>query len=180
MSNFGWSYPAGCTGTPYDEEYPCDVCGEHTDLCGCSECEECGAVGGLECYRSHGMKPGPLSVGAFIDAIGVATTLQRTLRAIDKHNLEHVWLVLADGLRLYYHSARLDEVPHPTVIRRIGAGCIAWDGSDWEYSCEEDPRAYRDMSECIEAARADVSDAYEDYVAMRDAEDEDHPTTKDT
>lgn len=29
MSNFGWSYPAGVSGTPYDEYTPesCPVCG---------------------------------------------------------------------------------------------------------------------------------------------------------
>ncbi len=31
MSNFGWSYPAGCTGTPYDEDedpVECPTCGK--------------------------------------------------------------------------------------------------------------------------------------------------------
>jgi hypothetical protein len=30
MSKFGWSYPAGCSGTPYDDEGPleCPVCGK--------------------------------------------------------------------------------------------------------------------------------------------------------
>lgn len=29
MSMFGWSYPAGCTGTPYDDDAPeaCPCCG---------------------------------------------------------------------------------------------------------------------------------------------------------
>lgn len=61
MSKFGWSLPAGCHGTPYDESAgPCDVCGQDvdSDQCRCPECPECGAVGRLECYGEtdgHGL-----------------------------------------------------------------------------------------------------------------------------
>jgi hypothetical protein len=35
MSIFGWDYPAGCNGTPYDEESP-------------EECPQCGAENSTE------------------------------------------------------------------------------------------------------------------------------------
>jgi len=50
MSLFGWSYPPGCSGTPYDEDHPCDVCGEFEDTCICPECTQCGAIGDTKCY----------------------------------------------------------------------------------------------------------------------------------
>ena len=61
MSNFGWSYPAGCSGTPYDDDPECAVCGgwpDHPDpdsACTCPECEACGAHGDPQCYTSCGM-----------------------------------------------------------------------------------------------------------------------------
>lgn len=61
MSIFGWSYPPGCSGTPFDEEYPCAVCGgwdinpsqakPHTPACICPECPECSSVGDPKCYK---------------------------------------------------------------------------------------------------------------------------------
>ncbi|MEW4569291.1 hypothetical protein AB1L88_15610 [Tautonia sp. JC769] len=53
MANFGWSYPAGCRSTPYDEPAgPCDVCGQDvdSDACICPECPECGGCGDSRCY----------------------------------------------------------------------------------------------------------------------------------
>jgi len=62
MGIFGWSYPPGCSGTPYDEDYPCEVCGgfdtvrgEGPNQCVCPECPECGDVGNPDCYTAHGM-----------------------------------------------------------------------------------------------------------------------------
>lgn len=42
MVDFGWSYPPGCDGPPYDDERRCQSCGEWTDDCICEECSECG------------------------------------------------------------------------------------------------------------------------------------------
>jgi hypothetical protein len=53
MVSFGWSYPAGCSGTPFDEPSgPCDVCGLDviSDQCICPECNECGGHGDPKCY----------------------------------------------------------------------------------------------------------------------------------
>jgi len=55
MSIFGSSYPPGCSGTPYDNDYPCEVCGETEDNCICPECPVCGEVGNPDCYIEHGM-----------------------------------------------------------------------------------------------------------------------------
>lgn len=56
MGKFGWSYPAGCSGTPYDEFPPCEVCGRDPDDCLCPECPTCGTAGLLTCYRDHALK----------------------------------------------------------------------------------------------------------------------------
>ena len=74
-----------------------------------------------------------LTVAGFIEAIGVTDTLARTLRAIDRHNIEHVFLVLADGKTLYYHTDGLDSIPADSEVVRVGVGAIAWDDSDWEF-----------------------------------------------
>jgi len=54
-SIFGWSYPPGCSGLPWDEEGPCEVCGNVVDNCICPECPECGSYGDPNCYPSHGL-----------------------------------------------------------------------------------------------------------------------------
>jgi hypothetical protein len=55
MANFGWSYPPGCTGTPFDEDYPCEICGQFDDKCCCPICWLCGSVGDIFCYKEHGL-----------------------------------------------------------------------------------------------------------------------------
>jgi hypothetical protein len=55
MGKFGWSYPPGCKGPPYDDEHPCEVCGKMPEDCICPECPECGAQGDPECYGKHGL-----------------------------------------------------------------------------------------------------------------------------
>jgi len=40
---------------PPDEEYPCEICGEHPDNCICPECHICGEIGYKRCYVNHGM-----------------------------------------------------------------------------------------------------------------------------
>ena len=62
MGMFGWSYPPGCSGTPFDDEGPCEVCGgydtyhgEGPNQCVCPECPECGDVGNPDCYTEHGL-----------------------------------------------------------------------------------------------------------------------------
>jgi len=57
MSIFGWSYPPGCHGTPYDEDYPCEVCSKYESECKCIECPKCGEVGRLDCYGTHIPEP---------------------------------------------------------------------------------------------------------------------------
>lgn len=108
------------------------------------------------------------TVGQFCDLIGVATDLGSTLRAIDKYNLEHVWLVLFNGERIYYHSENPPE--RDVVFDRIGAGCIAWDGSDWEYSNELEVR--RDtLADHLGAVREDCHAAYDDWVRFSGGEE---------
>lgn len=57
MGIFGWSYPPGCHGTPYDEPDFCEVCGGNIDAdeCLCEECSVCSEVGNPACYTGHGM-----------------------------------------------------------------------------------------------------------------------------
>ena len=170
--SFGWSYPAGCSGTPYDDDPQCEVCGgwpDHPDeRCECPPCPVCGEFGDANCYKEGHMPHPENTIKGFLDHIGIAP-LSSALRAIDKHNLEHVWLVLEDGRRLYYHTfegnaakaAEVDAIPESTRIRSVGAGCIAWDGSDWEYSSERKYESHAD----VDAVRQDCIDAYDEYRA---------------
>lgn len=121
----------------YDNDYPCDVCGKSADDCDCPECSACGAVGDPSCYEHHGLKPAHDSIQAFCEHIGISP-LRDALRAVDKHNVEHVWVVTACGVKLMYDSAEGDfEVLSPwTRLTEVGVGGIAWDGSDWEWSTE--------------------------------------------
>jgi hypothetical protein len=108
------------------------------------------------------------TVGDFIDYIGCGPSLGDTLRAIDRHNLEHVWVVI-DGVSLYYHLGRdfLNAFSHDIVIEKVGAGCIAWDGSDWEYSSER----HLHTTEDIVAVRWDCNDAFAAYTAEQGDEE---------
>lgn len=66
MGIFGWSYPPGCNGTPFDEpDPPCEVCGGFDLLtkekerpgrmrCICPECPVCGQSGDRKCYDANG------------------------------------------------------------------------------------------------------------------------------
>jgi hypothetical protein len=206
MSNFGWSYPAGCSGTPYDEH---DV--ERCHQCGVPLAEEDPGVsnplgswgrGRLDsvwqdgycscrCLLAAGETessalPMPVvrglakrepdySVAGFCWHIGCGETLRENLRAIDKHNLEHVWVVLEDGRRIYYHDHEtLDAITGHERVRAVGAGCIAWDGSDWEYSTEDDLASYANHEDgvwaAVDACRAACIEAYEEYTYEQNAE----------
>ena len=100
-----------------------------------------------------------MTINDFCDHIGIAP-LSTALRAIDKHNLENVWLVLSDGTRLYYHSKGLDQYdPQTTPVESVGAGCLAWDGSDWEAGFEQPFTG----GSAIDAVRAECREAYGDY-----------------
>jgi hypothetical protein len=55
MGKFGWSYPPGCSGPPYDYEGPCEVCGKSVDDCTCPECPVCSDIGNPDCYEKHGL-----------------------------------------------------------------------------------------------------------------------------
>ena len=47
---FGWSYPPGCGGLPWEDDQPCEVCGKDVDLCICAECKVFGCQGEPQCY----------------------------------------------------------------------------------------------------------------------------------
>lgn len=40
--------------TPYDDDYPCAVCGQHEAHCLCHECPVCGEFGCPQCYEASG------------------------------------------------------------------------------------------------------------------------------
>ncbi len=90
-------------------------------------------------HRSLGIRSNPpqpqrhRTIEDFLNIIGISP-LSTALRAIDKYNLEHVFLVLEDEVTLYSTSEGLDLFPLDTPVKFVGAGCIAWDGSDWEFS----------------------------------------------
>lgn len=50
MSAFGWSYPPGCNGTPFDDyDETCAVCRKVN--CVCPRCRQCGIAGDPDCYH---------------------------------------------------------------------------------------------------------------------------------
>lgn len=60
MGIFGWSYPPGCSCTPFDGPDYCEVCENLVDDCICPECKVCEEVGNPSCYDEkskhyHGM-----------------------------------------------------------------------------------------------------------------------------
>jgi hypothetical protein len=67
MSMFGWDYPPGCHGTPWDDAEICQVCGFDVDSCICPPCKECGETGNPTCYESHGMTRTDAQVQAMRD-----------------------------------------------------------------------------------------------------------------
>jgi hypothetical protein len=66
MGIFGWDYPPGCHGTPYDDDPVCDICYRQPEQCICPECSVCGETGNLNCYGEggHGMVLTPAQVAA--------------------------------------------------------------------------------------------------------------------
>jgi hypothetical protein len=104
-----------------------------------------------------------MTIADFCDYIGIQP-LHDALRAIDKYNLEHVWLVLSDGTRLYYHSSGLNDYDPQTTVKAVGAGCIAWDGSDWEVGFEFPFTS----GSVIDDVRAVCLEAYEEYTTVRE------------
>lgn len=99
----------------------------------------------------------------FIDYVRCGSTLSENLRAIDKYNLEHVWVGIrgVPFTRLYYWTDKevLDSYPLDTVLTHVGAGCIAWDDSDWEFSTERPYETHDD----VERVRRECRDAHEEY-----------------
>ncbi len=51
---FDWSYPPGCDGTPYDDDYPCELCGVDPVSCDCPVCGVCSEQGNPACYDNEG------------------------------------------------------------------------------------------------------------------------------
>ena len=49
MGIFGWSYPPGCHGTPFDEPCFCSICLHDVEDCVCPECPVCGEQGNPKC-----------------------------------------------------------------------------------------------------------------------------------
>lgn len=126
----------------FDDPEFCLVCGNSIynseTLCDCPDCGVCGEDGNPECYALGHLQPMHDSVQSFCNHIGMSS-IAAALRAIDKHNTEHVWIVLNDGTKLYYHNQdRLKELAPYTRLKSVGVGGIAWDGSDWEWG-EEGP-----------------------------------------
>jgi hypothetical protein len=68
MGIFGWSYPPGCSGTPFDDPCYCDICGLPDTRCICPECPVCGEVGRPDCYEEHGMTRSPGQIASLAEA----------------------------------------------------------------------------------------------------------------
>lgn len=129
----------------YDMEMQCPVCLRGAESgCDCPECPVCGEAGNPACYESGHMKPTADSVQALCDHVGIEP-IDQCLRAIDKHNSEHVWLVFhgplptlpRDKTRVYYHDDEALKIVRPWMrLAAVGCGGIAWDDSSWEWGDE--------------------------------------------
>jgi len=110
------------------------------------------------------------SIQSFCDHIG-EYPVSRALRAIERHNTEHVWLVLPGGERVYCHCherlKELDTMPDQ-VLEAVGVGGIAWDGSDWEYGNECPPDEYWNG---LDELREDFHDALREHAILCADED---------
>lgn len=141
---------------PFDYFPPCEVCGKAPESdCDCPECPVCATVGDPKCYDLGHLKMPEDSVAAFMNYIGIRP-IGECLKAIDKHHVEHVWLILRQPhpktgeTRIYYHSkVALDFLPDWTRLAGLGLGGIAWDGTDWEWS-EEGPVSWDWLDEAQE------------------------------
>lgn len=165
MADFGWSYPAGCSGTPDDEEWPCEVCEVDAAECDCPECPECGQQGEPDCYRHHGLPYRKDSIHAFLQHIGIEP-LSDALHAIERHNLEHAWVVLPYGERVYYHDhkrlAELDGMEH-VRLHGVGVGAIRWDGTDAEFGREIPAGDWAALDDLREEANEWANEDEEDF-----------------
>ena len=175
MTDFGWSYPPGASmdpSAPYNQSDDiCPVCGVDAYDCDCAECPTCGVVGGPECHEAHGLPYRSDSVHALCEHLGIHP-IQDALRAVERHNTEHVWLRLATGERIYYHSDRLAQVRPWWRIAEVGVSGIAWDGTDWEYT-EMVPAGEWDR---LDKARDNFADALEEHqTMMSEYEDDGEP-----
>ena len=110
----------------------CAVCHASVDDCDCPECPKCHAQGDPDCINDGHMQPATDSIASFLDHIGVEP-LDAALRAIDRHNLEHVWIETHTET-VYYHTHRASPLPLYTRLARVGVGAIRWDGSDAEFT----------------------------------------------
>lgn len=193
MTEYGTDYPPGyssekmtgwrgvvmanCPSKGWDRYYDgqveaCDVCLRHCDDCDCEECPVCHSCGDPKCHDDHGLKHAPDSIHAFCDSIGIEP-VSSALRAIDKHNVEHVWLVLHTGERVYYHnSCRLAELDKTSWLRlkAVGVGGIAWDGSDWEWSGEV--QCDGDWSK-LDRLREEFHEALDEHSALMEVDEND-------
>jgi hypothetical protein len=150
-------------------EEGCEVCHEHIDKCDCPECPKCGSVGDAACYEQHGLEVAHDSIGSLCDWIGIAP-IDQCLRAIEKHNTEHVWLVMRNGERIYYHDYQKLKTLKPWQrLAKVGVGGIAWGCSDWEYG--EEVVAGNGWS-ALSQARDNFQDALKEHRALMDAEEE--------
>lgn len=95
MSKFGWSYPAGCSGTPFDEpDPPCCICGRDVDDCICPECQECGETGRLKCYETGGCSGnGPRMVRSAVQIASLREAEARwaaDAKALEQQEADHI------------------------------------------------------------------------------------------
>lgn len=156
MTDFGWSYPAGCSGPPedeYDDEH-CMACGKELDF----ELDDCGYCS-LACESDGPVWDGTVSicsVSEFCTHIGIAP-ISDALRAIDKYNIEAVYIKVQDKWLGPDDNADLTILHDKSRISGLKVVGIAWDGSDWEYSEESD------TLEGLDDCRQNFEDALEEH-----------------
>ena len=151
----------------------CMVCGGEADFtCDCQECPGCGVTGDPDCHRVHGLPYAHDSVRSLCDHIGIYP-IWSALRAVDRHNVESICLILEGGEILGVDDReKVERLPDYTRISKVRVSGIAWDGSCWEWG--EDVPAGNGWS-AMDDAREAFLDALSEHRAQTHGCEHCHP-----
>ena len=162
---------------PYDDE-SCPFCGEDTQEQYQEALDAGNAPDYLEdgfCSEDHQAKfvagevfVDGLTVKSFCDHIGVDDCLSRTLRAIDKHNVESISVFIHN--RWIGPDDDCKDVTGESIITQAKVTGTAWDDSDWEWGETIDVTHKTKWSD-IDGLRVAFGDALEEWNAMSELED---------
>lgn len=107
------------------------------------------------------------TVGSLAGELGLGATLAEAARAYDRHGVVTLGVEVAGG-GWHYGPEAIAKLGDATPITCASISGIAWDGSDWE-----DTQTCEPTKEGVEAALQAHEDALQEYLAEREAEEDD-------